>query len=133
MLDPADEENYYRLRDLIPADLWGPLHSAHVVIINYHAFLPRDRREIKGVAAKARQLLNQGKKVDPFKWKPVGPRFAAAGRRRARSCPSEGAASRPLGGDTPDGSDRESLVVRHQLRDPSAERSTRATSARRTQ
>ncbi len=66
VLLPSDPENYYRLRDLVPPDLEGALRTAHVVITNYHAFLPRDRREIKGVAAKTRKLLVQDK-PDPFR------------------------------------------------------------------
>ena len=38
VLLPSDDENYYRLRDLVPADLWSSLRTAHVVITNYHAF-----------------------------------------------------------------------------------------------
>lgn len=66
VLQPSDDENYYRVRDLVPADLWGALHQAHVVVTNYHAFLPRDRREIKGVSATTRKILVQGKE-DPFR------------------------------------------------------------------
>ena len=67
VLLPSDDENYYKLRDLVPADLWGQLHTARVSITNYHTFLPRDRPEIKGVASRTRQILTQGKTVDPFK------------------------------------------------------------------
>jgi type III restriction enzyme len=67
VLLPSDDDNYYRLRDLVPADLWGALHTARVSITNYHTFLPRDRREIKGVASRTRQILTQGRAVDPFK------------------------------------------------------------------
>jgi type III restriction enzyme len=45
VLLPSDDQNYYKQRDLVPADLWGSLKTAHVVITNYHAFLPRDRRK----------------------------------------------------------------------------------------
>ena len=67
VLFPSDDENYYRLRDLVPADLWPSLSTARVAITNYHTFLPRDRPEIRGVASRTRQILTQGKKVDPFK------------------------------------------------------------------
>lgn len=67
VLLPSDDENYYKLRDLVPADLWGSLRSAHVVITNYHAFLPRDRREIKGVSGTTRKILTQGRADDPFR------------------------------------------------------------------
>ena len=37
-----------------------------MLIINYHQFLKRDRKEIQGVAANTRKILTHGKKVDPF-------------------------------------------------------------------
>ncbi len=67
---PSDDGNYYRERDLVPADLWAALQEAQVVITNYHAFLLRDAKEIQGVAANTRKLLNAGKGYDPFKETP---------------------------------------------------------------
>jgi type III restriction enzyme len=66
VLLPADADNYYKQRDLVPADLWGPLREAQIVITNYHAFLPRTAKEMQGVAANTRKILTAGKKVDPF-------------------------------------------------------------------
>jgi len=57
VLHPERDDNYYRERDLIPADLWDALLQAQVEIINYHTFLPRDSKEIQGVAANTRKLL----------------------------------------------------------------------------
>lgn len=67
VLRPDEPDNYYKQRDLVPADLWGALGEADVVITNYHTFLLRDSPEMKGVAANTRKLLNAGKDVDPFK------------------------------------------------------------------
>ena len=67
VLLPSDDENYYKRRDLVPAELWGSLRSAHVVITNYHAFLARDRQEIKGVSSTTRKILTQGGAQDPFR------------------------------------------------------------------
>jgi type III restriction enzyme len=67
VLQPSADDNYYAERDLVPADLWGHLLEAQVVITNYHTFLLRDAPEIKGVASTTRKLLNAGKKTDPFK------------------------------------------------------------------
>jgi type III restriction enzyme len=61
------DDNYYLLRDLVPHDLMGALLQAQVVITNYHSFLLRDAKEIQGVAATTRKILNAGKRVDPFK------------------------------------------------------------------
>jgi type III restriction enzyme len=61
VLHPEREDNYYRERDLVPPDLWEALLQAQVEIINYHAFLPRDSKEIQGVAANTRKLLRAGK------------------------------------------------------------------------
>ena len=54
VLLPEDAENYYDLRDLIPADLKGGLEHARIVITNYHAFLLKDAKEIRGVAKNTR-------------------------------------------------------------------------------
>lgn len=66
VLLPADDQNYYDLRGLVPADLRSTLDSASIVITNYHAFLPRTSKEVQGVAANTRKLLRAGKAVDPF-------------------------------------------------------------------
>ena len=70
VLDPGEADNYYKLRDLVPPDLWPHLLEAQVAITNYHTFLLRDAKEIKGVAANTRKLLNAGKDADPFKETP---------------------------------------------------------------
>ncbi|WP_121703490.1 DEAD/DEAH box helicase family protein [Streptomyces sp. E5N298] len=67
VLQPNDPANYYELRDLIPADLKGQLGKAQILIVNYHTFLLRDSREIKGVSKNTRNILLAGKKEDPFK------------------------------------------------------------------
>jgi len=70
VLLPADTANYYRERDLVPPDLWSTLADASIYITNFHTFLLRDAKEIRGVAGNTRKLLNAGKQVDPFKEKP---------------------------------------------------------------
>ncbi|MFE1664099.1 BPTD_3080 family restriction endonuclease [Microbacterium sp. P02] len=72
VLQPSDAENYYDLRGLIPPDLRGQLGQAEIQIVNYHQFMPRDSKEIKGVAAATRKLLLAGKAstVDPFRESP---------------------------------------------------------------
>jgi type III restriction enzyme len=70
VLLPADSENYYDLRDLVPADLKGGLDGARIVITNYHSFLLKDAKEIKGVARNTRLLLRGDRKDDPFKETP---------------------------------------------------------------
>lgn len=72
VLHPEREESYYRERDLVPPDLWDALLQAEVEIINYHAFLPRDAKEIQGVASNTRKLLRGGKAqpVDAFQETP---------------------------------------------------------------
>lgn len=67
VLRPEDPENYYDQRGLVPPDLRGLLSKAQILITNYHAFLLRDRKEIKGVSRTTRQILTAGKDVDPFK------------------------------------------------------------------
>jgi type III restriction enzyme len=46
------------------------LRQAQVVVTNYHSFLLRDAREIQGVSATTRRILNAGKRTDPFKETP---------------------------------------------------------------
>ncbi|WP_137723896.1 BPTD_3080 family restriction endonuclease [Prescottella subtropica] len=70
VLQPSDPGNYYSARDLIPADLQGALTQAQIIVTNYHAFLPRDAKEIKGVSATTRKVLLAGKSEDPFKETP---------------------------------------------------------------
>ena len=60
VLHPEREDNYYRERDLVPPDLWDALLQAQVEIVNYHAFLPRDAKEIQGIASTTRKLLRGG-------------------------------------------------------------------------
>lgn len=66
VLQPDDDENYYDQRELVPADLRAQLGRAQVIVTNYHAFLPRDAKEIKGVNAFTRAILTDGK-PDPFR------------------------------------------------------------------
>ena len=72
VLHPERDDNYYRERDLVPADLWDALLQAQVEIINYHAFLPRDSKEIQGVAANTRKMLRAGRpeEADAFRETP---------------------------------------------------------------
>ena len=69
VLLPGDPANYYDARDLVPPDLRAQLSQAQVVITNYHTFLLRDAKEIRGVAANTRKILLAGKRSDqdPFR------------------------------------------------------------------
>lgn len=70
VLLPEDSENYYDLRDLVPTDLKGGLDTARIVITNYHSFLLKDAKEIRGIAKNTRLLLRGDRKDDPFKESP---------------------------------------------------------------
>ncbi len=70
VLLPEDTENYYDLRDLVPTDLKGGLDTARFVITNYHSFLLKDAKEIRGIAKNTRLLLKGDRKDDPFKESP---------------------------------------------------------------
>lgn len=67
VLQPNDPQNYYRERGIVPADVEGLLGKAQIIITNYHSFLLKDAKEIKGVARTTRKLLLAGKTEDPFK------------------------------------------------------------------
>lgn len=73
VLHPERSDNYYRERDLVPSDLRQALVKAEIEIVNYHSFLPRDAKEIKGVAANTRKLLRglRDESADPFREKPI--------------------------------------------------------------
>ena len=70
VLDPNEPVNYYRERDLIPPDLQGAIKQAELVITNYHAFMLRDAKEIKGVSSNTRKILLAGATNDPFEETP---------------------------------------------------------------
>lgn len=71
VLLPSDSGDYYTERDLIPADLKYGIHKAEIIIQNYHAFLLRDVKEVKGVSATTRKVLKAGNSgPDPFKETP---------------------------------------------------------------
>jgi len=72
VLHPEREDSYYIERDLVPPDLWEALLQAQVEVVNYHAFLPRDAKEIQGVAANTRKLLrgNKPEVADAFEETP---------------------------------------------------------------
>ncbi len=57
VLLPEHPDNYYRLRDLVPADLYGSLHQARIVITNFHSFQLRETKEGRGIARLTKQLL----------------------------------------------------------------------------
>lgn len=43
VLQPWDEENYYRERDLVPPQLFSELLQAQILVTNFHSFLLRDK------------------------------------------------------------------------------------------
>ena len=57
VLLPADADNYYRKRDLVPPTLFEQLHRARIVITNYHAFMPR---EVIDASALTKKMLASG-------------------------------------------------------------------------
>ena len=62
VLLPQDPDNYYRERDLVPADLAERLGQARVVIANYHGFLLHER----GDAAKLTKTILTKGAASPF-------------------------------------------------------------------
>ncbi len=67
VLFPGDPHNYYDERGLVPPDLKGALHQAQIIVTNYHSFLLKDAKEIRGVASNTRKILTAGKSQDPFR------------------------------------------------------------------
>ena len=63
VLQPNDPQNYYRQRDILPADMLETLQNASILITNFHAF----RRRERGDAARlTKRILAQGSTADPF-------------------------------------------------------------------
>lgn len=61
VLLPEGPENYYRERELVPADMLGDIGKAKIVITNYHAFKHRETLEI----SKTGRSLLQGRGEAP--------------------------------------------------------------------
>ncbi|MGH3900468.1 MAG: DEAD/DEAH box helicase family protein [Pseudonocardiaceae bacterium] len=57
VLLPGDPDNYYRLRDLVPAELHSGLGQAQIVVTNYHAFLVRESGPTRSAAATTKDML----------------------------------------------------------------------------
>ncbi|MGH3303070.1 MAG: BPTD_3080 family restriction endonuclease [Streptosporangiaceae bacterium] len=57
VLRPAEAENYYKLRDLVPADLEPDLSQAQIVITNFHALQLRETKVGQGIAKTTKELL----------------------------------------------------------------------------
>jgi len=57
VLRPEHEENYYRLRDLVPADLSEDLSQARITITNFHALQQRETKLGQGIAKTSKELL----------------------------------------------------------------------------
>jgi type III restriction enzyme len=62
VLLPTDPDNYYRQRDILPADLLVRLGQAGIIITNYHAFLLHERGE---AARLTKAILTRGG-TNPF-------------------------------------------------------------------
>ena len=62
VLLPSDPNNYYRLHDLVPPDLFPELGKARLVITNFHAFLLHERLS----AGKLTKVILQQGETSPF-------------------------------------------------------------------
>ena len=54
VLQPNDPDSYYRSRELVPPSMYPDIDRAKIVVVNYHAFKPRETMEANKVG---RQLL----------------------------------------------------------------------------
>ncbi len=75
VLLPSDPNSYYRQLDLLPPSLWDELGKAKVALINYHAFI---RRERNSAASLTKKLLTVSGEASPFQ--------ESAGQMVARVC-----------------------------------------------
>jgi type III restriction enzyme len=65
VLQPTDPENYFKTREIVPADMLDDIRRAKIVITNYHAFKLRERMEI----SKGTRELLQGRNGPEIKTK----------------------------------------------------------------
>lgn len=57
VLLPEDDQNYYKLRGLVPADLQDGLGETKVVITNYHQLQRRETKQGKAIGSLTKELL----------------------------------------------------------------------------
>jgi len=67
VLLPQDPQNYYRERDILPADQMEQLNKARIVITNFHTFTPRER----GDAARLTKAILAKGQPSPFTESPA--------------------------------------------------------------
>ena len=60
----SDPDNYYCFLDVLPADLRKRLWQARSTIVNYHAFLFRERGD---AARLTKNILSSGQQENPFR------------------------------------------------------------------
>ena len=88
VLLPEDDENYYKLRGLVPADLRDDLGQAKIVITNYHQLQRRETKQGKAVGSLTKELLagQRGRRARSWspgaRWSPGSPVTSAAPRHR---------------------------------------------------
>jgi type III restriction enzyme len=63
VLLPNDPENYYRQRDLLPPEMMEQLGRAKILIVNRHAFQPRERGD---AARLTKAILSNGQPASAF-------------------------------------------------------------------
>ncbi|MBE1203692.1 BPTD_3080 family restriction endonuclease [Aminobacter carboxidus] len=76
VLNPSDTDNYYRTRELVPAELMNDLGKAKIVITNYHAFQRRKAHDLNPVG----ERLMQGRTGQPIE------KQESEGEMLARAC-----------------------------------------------
>ncbi|MER9330600.1 BPTD_3080 family restriction endonuclease [Mesorhizobium sp. M0488] len=76
VLNPSDTDNYYRTRELVPAELMTDLGKAKIVITNYHAFQRRKAHDLNPVG----ERLMQGRTGQPIE------KQESEGEMLARAC-----------------------------------------------
>jgi type III restriction enzyme len=89
VLRPDHRDSYHRLHDLVPADLYGWLGQARIVITNFHALQLRETREGRGLASLTKGLL-AGRAGAP------SPFLETPGQMVARVCRELGAGAREI-------------------------------------
>lgn len=67
VLQPNETDNYYRQRDLVPADLFPSLYSARIIIAHAHQFQRRERVDASKTTKEILAYGREDQEVAPFK------------------------------------------------------------------
>ncbi len=88
VLLPEDDQNYYKLRGLVPDDLVGDLGQAKLVITNYHQLQRRETKQGKAVGSLTKELLAGSSGAARARSSSPGARWSPGSAARSAALPA---------------------------------------------